>query len=80
MICNMLCGLCGGILCESYYAILSYFNFRVQMDRYPLLSQAIDRNHRAAIWEKGREPHVLRTRTPAHNWKIHPAWVDRYVS
>ena len=46
------------------------------MDPYPLLSQVIDRKHRAAIWEKGEEPHVLRTRTPAHNWMIHPAWVD----
>ena len=76
----MLCGLCRAILCESYCVILSYIYFRVQMDLYALLSQVIDRKHRATIWEKGSEPNVLHTRTPAHNWMIHPAWVDRYVS
>ena len=49
------------------------------MAAHALLNGAIDGKHRARIWEDGRVPHVLRTRAPAHNLMIHPAWVDRYV-
>ena len=51
-----------------------------QMAAYALLSGVIDRKHRAKIWEDGGKiPKILRTRGPAYNWMIHPAWVDRYV-
>ena len=49
------------------------------MGSYPLLNPAVDSKHRAKIWEAGSQPNVLRTRTPASNWMIHPDWVERYV-
>jgi len=49
------------------------------MAAHALLSEAIDGKHRARIWDNGKVPYVLRTRGPAHNWMIHPGWVDRYV-
>ena len=49
------------------------------MAAHLLLNNTIDAKHRARIWERGDVPNVLRTRGPAHNWMIHPAWIDRYV-
>ena len=61
-------------MCVDYVLIFK------QMAAYALLSGAIDGKHRAKIWEDGGKiPKVLRTRGPAYNWMIHPAWVDRYV-
>src|SRR4051812_38544930 len=54
-------------------------NFAV-MAAYPMLSNAIEGKHRAArCWELGDTPHALHTRTSRSNWRIHPAWVNRYV-
>src|SRR3954452_4553086 len=54
-------------------------NFAV-MAAYPMLSNAIEGKHRAArCWELGDTPHPLHTRTARSNWRIHPAWMNRFV-
>ena len=48
------------------------------MDGTGLLNPDIESKHRAKKWEQGKiEP--LLTRTQKENWRIHPAWVERYV-
>jgi hypothetical protein len=50
------------------------------MASYLLLNGNIDRGHRAALMEAGKNLDVLVTRTPKSNWMIHDSWVNRYVS
>lgn len=46
-----------------------------------LLDATIDRGHRAKALEGNpRKLKPLITRTPKENWRIHPAWVQRYWS
>ena len=46
---------------------------------FSLLSQKIDRKHRAAKLEASPGClSTLVTRGPTENWQIHPAWVQRY--
>ena len=46
-----------------------------------LLDASIDREHRAKALEGNpRKLKPLITRTPKENWRIHPAWVQRYWS
>ena len=53
--------------------------YTMQMAGRDLLDDTIDAKHRARKGESGKQPDVLRTRTPGANWRLHPAWVDRYV-
>ena len=58
---------------------LTLIIYTMQMAGRDLLDDRIDAKHRARKWESGKQPDVLRTRTPGANWRLHPAWVDRYV-
>ena len=49
------------------------------MSSYPLLNGNIDRKHRGALMEAGKNLDMLVTRTPKTNWMIHDSWVDRYA-
>lgn len=53
--------------------------FFTDMASYPLLNPMIDGQHRATLMAQGKEMEVLQTRTPARNWMVHPAWVERFV-
>jgi len=49
-----------------------------EMEEVYLISPDVDQNHRANILQQRRlEPLV--TRGPRENWRIHPAWEERYV-
>jgi hypothetical protein len=71
LICDMLDYV---LICDmSDYVLIS------DMSSYALLKDAIDKKHRAALMEAGKNLDVLIPRTPKSNWMIHPQWVDRYV-
>ena len=56
----------------------NYIVISAGMARMSLLSPDIEAKHRARLLgEKKLDP--LITRTPREYWRIHPAWVERYV-
>jgi hypothetical protein len=57
----------------SNYVLIS------DMSSYALLKDTIEKKHRAALMQAGKNLDVLTPRTPKSNWMIHTAWVDRYI-
>jgi hypothetical protein len=57
----------------SNYVLIS------DMSSYALLKDTIEKKHRAALLQQGKNLDVLTTRTPKSNWVLHPAWIDRFV-
>ena len=61
------------ILCSnmSNYVLIS------DMSSYALLKDTIEKKHRAALMQAGKNLDVLTPRTPKSNWMIHLSWLKR---
>jgi hypothetical protein len=66
-------------LCLNLYGACNcvFISAGMEDERPPLIDPLIDSGHRATMLDE-RPLLPLVTRTPKHDWRIHPDWTERY--
>jgi hypothetical protein len=68
------------LLCCILNCVCNHILISAVMEGMWLLDADIDSRHRAKALEGNpKKLNPLCTRTPKENWRIHPAWVERYL-